>query len=257
MCDSKTFTSPIASELLSPNQSSAKPLNTSRHDYKALIGSLRYLADSTRPDIAFIVGYLGRSAHKPTTHDWQAGLRVLRYLKGTLTTGIHYSSLLTSTLSAYSDSDFAACPSTRRSTTGSVIFYNGSPVAWQSKRQRHVSSSTFAAEYTAAFHTTQLIQTIVGFLASLPGHDNTPVDLFIDNTAAITSATAKHPTPRSRHVDVKYHWLREQVQNGLISPTHISTTQNPADLLTKSLKPAQFTHKLPLLRLAAHTVRGD
>ena len=257
LTNAKTFSSPIASELITLDTTSAKPLDENTHDYKGVIGSLRYLADSTRPDISFIVGFLSRSAHQPTTHDWKSAIRVLRYLKGTKDTGITFPRNFTSAISAYSDSDHAACPSTRRSTTGSIIFYNNAPISWQSKRQRSVSPSTFAAEYVASFHTTELLRTVSNFFTDLNHPIPTPIPLYIDNAAAITTAKAKFPTPKSRHIDVKYHWLREQVHNNFILPTHIPTTSNPADLLTKALKPAQYTSKHPLLRLTTPTVRGD
>ena len=253
----KPSPSPIASELLAPNNRDSKPLDTSLYDYTGLIGSLRYLADCTRPDISYIVGFLGRYSRCPTTHHWLAALRVLRYLRGTSDVGITYSRKFTSSIVAYSDSDHAACPTTRRSTTGSLIFYNGAPVSWQSKRQRTVSPSTHAAEYVATFHTTQLLRTVANFLTEIQHLPRTPIPLYIDNAAAIATAKASYPTPNARHIDVKYHWLKEQVHNGLIEPIHISSNANPADVLTKTLKPAQFKLKLPLLRLSASTARGD
>ena len=72
------------------------------------------------------------------------------------------------------------------------------------------------AEYIAAFHTTQLVETISGFFTHTAHHDNKPIPLFIDNTEALKTATAKYPTPKSRYVDVKYHWIREKIDQGLI-----------------------------------------
>jgi len=255
--DAKPFPSPIASELVADLNSESKPLDTSTYEYKSLIGSLRYLCDSTRPDLSYIVGFLGRYSHAPTQHHWKAAIRILRHLKTSSSKGILYPRGFSTGLQAYSDSDFAACPDTRRSTSGSIIFYNSAPISWQSRRQRNVVTSTHAAEYIAAFQTTLLLKSISNFLTEL-GHAQTdPIPLYMDNAAAISTAKAKYPTPTSRHIDVKFHWLREQVKQKFILPTHIPSAQNPADLLTKALKPAQFTAKVQLLRLNPLTARGD
>ena len=257
LTESKTFNSPIASELISAGNNTDSPLDTTKFDYKALIGSLRYVTDCTRPDIAFIVGFLGRFSNAPTNHHWKAALRVLRYLKNTRHTGILYKRGYSSPLTAYSDADHAACPTTRRSTTGSLILYNNSPIAWQSKRQDHVAPSTHHAEYVASFHTSQLALTLSNFLSETGHPTVSPVTIYIDNAAAITTTKATFPTPKSRHIDIKYHWLREQFTNKLIAPTHIPSNSNPADILTKALKPAQFINKIGLLRLTSPTPCGD
>ena len=161
-------------------------------------------------------------------------------------------------MKAYSDTDFAACPLTRRSTTGTLIMYNDAPIALQSKRQSHVCPSTHTAEYVAAFRSAMHLTTLRNFLYELSHAPTELTPLYIDNTASIATATAQFPTPHARHIDVKYHWIREQISQGIIiKPILISSNLNPADVFTKSLEPAQFTSKLPLLRLTAPATRGD
>ena len=248
--DAKTAPSPIASEILNTPEHATKALDTKKYDYHGIIGSIRYLADSTRPDISFIIGFLGRHAHKPTTAHWQAALRVLRYLNATQDQGLHYKTGLHSTLQAHSDSDYAACVTTRRSTSGTYILYNDSPVAWQSKRQRFIATSTWAAEYVAAFHTAQHIICLRNLLADLNHAETKPTPLRMDNVGAITTANTTHPTPKSKHIDVKYHYIKELIDRKEISISYIPSSENCADILTKAFKPAQYKERLPLLRLS-------
>ena len=246
----KTATTPNASDILNTTAHLNECLDVKQYNCSSLVGSLRYLADSTRPDIAFITGYLGRFSHQPKKLHWQAGLRVLRYLKETPHRGLTYSTTLTTTLTAYSDSDFAACTNTRRSTSGTVIMYNKSPIAWQSKRQRFVAPSTWAAEYVAGYHTAQHVNCIRNLLSDLQHPEATPTVLYMDNAGAVTTANTPHPTPKSKHIDVKYHYLKEQIAQGKIIVTHIPSNKNAADVLTKALKPAQFRQQVQLLSLS-------
>lgn len=255
--NAKPSDTPIASDLLNAPKKDTKPLDTSQYNYNTLIGCLRYLADSTRPDIALITGYLGRYAQSPTTFHWKAGLRVIRYLLSTANKGIHYNNTLQETLRAYTDSDFAACITTRRSTSGTLITYNQSPIAWQSKRQRLIATSTWAAEYIAAFHTAQHIMCIRNLLKDLQHIEHKPTTVHIDNAGALKTANTEHPTPKSKHIDVKYHYLKELIQHKHITLEYIPSTKNAADILTKALKPAQYKQKLDLLRLSQSAQRGD
>ena len=255
--NAKPASSPIATDLINTTEQINTPLDTKKHDYNGLIGSLRYLADSTRPDIAYITGYLGRYTQAPLVLHWKAGLRVLRYLSDNPDMGIEYKTQYTSSLIAYSDSDFAACTNTRRSTTGTIIMYNGSPVAWQSKRQRFVSPSTWAAEFVAAYHTSLHINCLRNLLSDLQHPEQSPTLLYMDNAGAIITAKTDHPTPKSKHIDVKYYYLKEQVARKRINIQHTPSNTNAADILTKALKPAQFRTKLSLLRLSQPTSRSD
>ena len=245
----KPASSPVASDILNTTKHLSEPLDTSKFNYTSLVGSLRYLADSTRPDISYITGFLGRYSHNPTKLHWQAGLRVLRYLKDTPNQCLHYRTQFQSSLKAFSDSDFATCESTRRSTSGTVIMYNDVPIAWQSKRQKFVAPSTWAAEYVAGYHTAQHVICIRHLLADLQHPEQKPTPLFMDNAGAVITANTPHPTPKSKHIDVKYHYLKEQIARSRIDLQHIPSTNNAADVLTKALKPAKYRQQVKLLRL--------
>ena len=117
-----------------------------------LIGSLQYLANTTRPDISQAVSLLARYRANPTTAHYKAGLRVVSYLLGTKEMGLVYEGTGQQTLEGYVDSDFAGDMDTRKSTTGFVFILNGGAISWGSKKQQSVATSTVEAEYIAASH---------------------------------------------------------------------------------------------------------
>jgi hypothetical protein len=120
------------------------------YPFKEAVGSLMYGANTTRPDIKYAVGQVAKFAQNPSPAHWSAVKHILSYLKGTFDYGIRFSGSSSSgVLSAYSDADYAGCLQTRRSTTGYVLLLNGGPVAWTSRRQQGVATSTTESEYTA------------------------------------------------------------------------------------------------------------
>jgi hypothetical protein len=198
-----------------------------------------YLAVITRFDIAYVVAHLARFSSKPTYQACLAVSRVLSYLSKTAGRGIRYTGLAL-LLQAYCDSDWATCVDTRKSVTGWVVFMAGAPVAWQSKLQAIVTSSSMEAEYLALYAVVCEIIWILQLLSSihLTRHNATPI--YIDNTAA--EALAKNPVyhQRSKHIDVKYHWLRQHINSTYIDLLHVMSEKNYADMFTKMQVPVLF-----------------
>lgn len=122
----------------------------SKYPYRELVGSLMYLAVATYPDISYAVGNISRYMEKPTIVHEQAAKRILKYLKGTCSYGIFYSSDGTYQMNGYSDADYAGDIETRRSTSGYVFLYGSGTISWCSERQKSVSLSTTESEYIAA-----------------------------------------------------------------------------------------------------------
>ncbi|RVE40811.1 hypothetical protein evm_014540 [Chilo suppressalis] len=121
--------------------------------FKELIGSLLYISTNSRPDITYAVSYLSRYLDRPTQDAWKAGKRILRYLKGTLEKGLLYTKTEDSSkLQAYSDADWAADKTDRKSTSGCVIYHGDNPVSWFSRKQTCTALSTAEAEYVAGAH---------------------------------------------------------------------------------------------------------
>jgi hypothetical protein len=213
--------------------------------YQMLIGSLMYAMVCTRPDIAFPVGRLSRLNNCYTMEHWNYAKRVLRYLKGTL----GYKIKFTKTgggLEAFADADFAGDKVDRVSCTGFVVTLGGGPIAWESRKQNCVALSTTEAEYislaSCAKKTVTLSKIINGVLGEKGvkclGTDIVPI--FNDNQAAIKNSTCGDIKEKSKHIDVKYHYVKEQVRTGEISVRFKPTNEMVADFLTKSLCNVKF-----------------
>lgn len=134
---------PYLSQKLSKATPTEPLLDQSRYPYQNLVGHLRYLADSTTPDLSHSIEMLGRYTKFSTERHWLAAMPVLAHIKGTQNVGITYSK--SSKMITFGKSDYASCPDTYRSTTGYVISWNNGPISWQSKRQKRVAGSTWEA----------------------------------------------------------------------------------------------------------------
>jgi hypothetical protein len=209
--------------------------------YRSLVGSLRYLVH-TRPDITFAVGYVSRFMEKPRQEHLAAVKHLLRYIAGTVDYGIVYPKLLNgdNRLTGYSDSDWGGDADERRSTAGVIFFLGHMPVTWQSQKQKSVALSTCEAEYVAgAMGACQAIW-LIQVLSDITGKPAQQPVLKMDNQSAI--ALSKNPVlhDRSKHIDTKYHFIRDCVNSGKISVEYASTQEQLADILTKALGRVQF-----------------
>lgn len=215
--------------------------------FKSIVGGLRYLVH-TRPNIAYSVGIINRFMEKPTIQHQNAAKRILRYIKGTLEFGLIYTKDGNNNiLSGYSDSDLAGHVDDRRSTGAMAFYLNERLVTWVSQKQRCVALSSCEAEFMAA--TADACQAIWlrNLLGQITGKDVGPVVLHIDNKSAID--LAKNPVfhERSKHIDIRYHFIRECMERGEIIVKHISTERQRADVLTKALATVKFERMRLLL----------
>jgi hypothetical protein len=210
--------------------------------YKSVVGSLIYLSNSTRPDLAFAVGMLARFMSDPGEHHAVAAKRVLRYLAGTQDHGLTYrndKSAITDTVTGYSDADFAEDPDSRKSTTGLCFMMNGAAISWMSKRQPTVASSTAEAEYTALFSGTQEAMFLRQLLTDI-GIVCETITMNEDNQPAIFIANNPTTSSHSKHFDVRLHYTREKVQEGTIKLQYCPTADMVADMLTKATDRIKF-----------------
>lgn len=214
-------------------------LNTAQFPYSELVGSLLYIAVSTRLDIAFAVGSLARYMANPSVQHWQAACDVLRYLAHTSLAGITYCGT-DSTVRGFSDADFAGDISTRRSTTGYVFTCNSGSVSWSSRLQPTIAVSTTEAEYMAASSATKEALWLRTLLSDL-GLQSETISIADDSQGAIK--LLKHPiaSQRSKHIDVLHHFVRERVALRQVSFSYVPTEAMLADVLTKPLPPALFS----------------
>lgn len=209
------------------------------HPYAAALGVLRYIADCTRPDVAYVTGALARCTKDPTMRHWRALQYVARYLKGTKNTGVHYHGKKMP-LQAYADADFAGCPDTRQSTHGNVLFYAGSPISWCSRRIKTVVISSCAAEYISNSKAGEHVVWLRSLIREVCGPPNGPTILHNDNTAAETIAKSRGQTKRSKYIEVRWHHIRDLVSRNIIDIYHLPSQTLVADVLTKCLYVPQF-----------------
>jgi hypothetical protein len=209
--------------------------------YRSVIGSLRYLVN-TRPDIAYSVGIVSRYMEDPKASNWAAVKQSLRYLSGTVNYGCIYRKLNTSEarLTGYTDSDLAGDVDDRKSTSGSVFLLGTSLVTWGSQKQRVVALSSCEAEYIASANAACQGIWLSRLLGGLLGIPTPKVNLLVDNKSAI--ALSKNPVhhDRSKHIDTRYHFIRDCVERGEVDIDHVSTAEQLADILTKVLGSVRF-----------------
>ena len=209
--------------------------------YRALVGALLYVTVCTRPDVAFAVGQLARHMAAPTADHWTAATRVTRYLVTTADEGITYQIGSSMTLSGYADASYATDEDTRRSVGAAVFFVAGGPIAWRSRTQAIVSLSSTEAEYIALCEAAQDSVFLRRVYAAMTGGDEQPVLLREDSQPCI--ALASDPTlvkRASRHVQVKYHFIRQCVADGSVRLRNVASVRMVADILTKALPRPQF-----------------
>jgi len=212
-----------------------EPKLTDKKFFLQIMGSLTYISVVSRPDIAYSVGKLSQHNQNPTEEDLIAAKRVLRYLQGTKDFKITFWKDEEDELYGHADADWAGDLDTRRSTTGYVFLLAGSAISWNSKRQHTIALSSTEAEYMAVCAAAQEAIHLRKLLKDLLIEDKGPVTIFQDNKAAIAMANNQMTTKRSKHIDVKYHFIREQVRRGQIQLKYIKTQKMIADMFTKAL----------------------
>jgi transposase InsO family protein len=211
--------------------------------YQSLVGSLMYLMLGTRPDLANAVGAVAQHCVNPGHQHWAAAKRILRYVKGTVNQGILFGgSDASNDLVGYADADWAGDRNDRKSVSGFVFLFGGGPVSWASKKQTTVALSTAEAEYVASAAAVQEIKWLRQVLDSIQSKQATPTVLFVDNKAAIALTRNPGFHPRTKHMDIKLHFIREAQADGVVDVQHCSSVDNAADIFTKAV-PRDILHR--------------
>ena len=219
--------------------------------YLSAVGTLQYLATSTRPDISFAVGVLARFNKNPGIEHWKAVKHLFRYLKGSLDYKLVYGPPTDSSqlFTTYTDADHGGNPDNGRSTGGYAVIIGGGAVSWSSRLQSIVSLSTTEAEYIAAVEAGKEIIWMRNLLTEFGFNFTSPSPLLIDNNSAVTVAKNPEHHGRMKHLDLRFYWLRDTVEAGHISPIHVPTTTQAADIFTKPLKRQKIDVCIDLLGL--------
>ena len=206
--------------------------------YRGIIGSLLYLTPS-RPDIVYSVGMCARFQACPRDSHLKDAKRILRYLKKTEDLVLFYPAGDTFDLVGFVDADFAGYKVDRKSTFGMVHFLGSSLISWGTKKQNFVALSTAEAEYvTAAACCSQLLW-IRQHLEDFGIHIKA-IPLICDNTSAVSMGKNPVHHKRTKHIDVRHHFLRDNVEKGNIVLTYCPTEEKIADIFIKALSKDQF-----------------
>ena len=236
-----------AKPVSTPVDASAKLVKTGEDEetidqlkYQSAVGSLLYLSMWTRPDITYAVGNAAKFCSNPSKEHWTAVKRIMRYLKGTIDYGLCYDRSSPGECVRYSDADWAGDLKDRKSTSGYLFQICGTAVSWRSKKQTCVALSTAEAEYMALASAAQeaiWLQHLVGDLGNKPVD---PMVLYEDNQSAICMSKNPQFHGRAKHIGIKFHYIREQVERGAVALKYCPSNDMIADMLTKGLARDQF-----------------
>ena len=179
-----------------------------------------------------------------TTH-WKAATRVLRYLNGTAGATLIYNPTIQrgQELEVYVDASFNYCQDTRRSRTGYIVLFNKCPIHWRSTMQPIIATSSTEAEYVALMDAVKEAVWFARLLNQL-GFSQGPVRIYVDNKGAIDIACNARTSMRTKHIDLNYHWIREQVEVKRVELHHVPGNDNVADMLTKVVARQTLLHQL-------------
>ncbi|GKB32801.1 retrovirus-related pol polyprotein from transposon TNT 1-94 [Tanacetum coccineum] len=224
--------------------------------YHGNIGSLMYLT-SNRPDLIYAACLCARYQEKPTEKHLNAVKQIFRYLKGTINIGLCYSKDIGMSLTAYADADHAGCQDTRHSTSGSAQFLSDKLVSWSSKKQKSTAISSIKAEYIALSGCCAQILWIRSQLTDY-GLQFNKIPVYCDNKSVISLCCNDVQHSRAKHIDVRYHFIKEHVENGIVDLYFVRTEYQLADIFTKPLPRERFNfliEKLGMRSISLETLK--
>ena len=217
--------------------------------YREAVGSLMYLMAMSRLDICLAVNQVAQFVQKPEALHWEAVKRIFAYLVKTPHHGLCYGKDGETQLNGYTDADFAGDLTTRKSTTGFVFMFNGGPVSWASRRQRSIALSTTDAEFFAVSEGAREAIWLKRLLQEI-GIKVNKVPIRCDNKCAIQLVYNPENHQRTKHIDVKYFYVREQQEKGVLDISYIHTDEQIADIFTKPLLRPRFEKLRDLIGVA-------
>ncbi|GJV53728.1 retrovirus-related pol polyprotein from transposon TNT 1-94 [Tanacetum coccineum] len=231
---------------------SGEPVDQS--DYHSKIGSLMYLT-SSRPDLVQAVCYCARYQARPTQKHLKEVKRIFKYLKGTIHMGLWYPKDSGFELTAFSDADHAGCLDTRKSTSGGIQFLGDKLVSWMSKKQNCTAMSSAEAEYVALSASCAQVMWMRTQLQDY-GFNYNKIPLYCDSQSAIAISCNPVQHSRTKHIHTRYHFIKEQVENGIIELYFVRTEYQLADMFTKALLEDRFKYLVRRIGMRCLTPAG-
>lgn len=221
-----------------------------RFPFREAVGSLLFLATVSRPDISFATSAVSKYLNNFNESHCKAVKRIFKYLNGTRCYGLMYESEKNGLgFFSYSDSDYAGDTDTRRSTSGFVCMLAGGPITWSSQCQKMVTLSTTEAEYVAASVTVKDIIWIRKMLKDIGHQCCAATKLYIDNQSAIKLVKNPEYHKRTKHIDIRFHFIREKYDSGEICVLYVPSENQVADIFTKPLGKDRFIRLRTLLNI--------
>lgn len=246
MLAAKPVTSPLASN---SRQTNCSPFSDPTL-YRQTVGALQYL-QLTRPDIAFAVRYVCQFMQSPTVQDWTNVKRILRYLLQTASYGLKITKSLTTQLHAFSDADWASCSHDRKSVGGFAIYMGPNLISWAFRKQKIVSRSSTESEYKAVADATAELIWLRSLLQELRVPSATLPILWCDNVGATYLSVNPVFHARTKHIEIDFHFVHDEVANKRLIVRFISTKDQIADIMTKALTGSRFQFLRDKLRLSS------
>lgn len=223
-----------------------KENNPSELPYRELVGALMYAAVATRPDIFYAVSFLAQFNNSYNVRHWKMAKRVIRYLIGTKDIGLEYRKTDDS-ITGYVDADWGGCPLDRKSYTGYAFMLSGAAISWKSQKQKTVALSSTEAEYMGITEAVKEAVYWSNFMNELGLEELLHIIIYNDNQGAKLLSDNPVFHSRTKHIDIRHHFVRDTLKDGKIKLEYLNTDQMKADILTKAVtgpKHASFCHGL-------------
>jgi hypothetical protein len=252
--NSKPVGTPIAEVIHAAED--MKLLNVSEtSEFRTLAGALLWIARCTRPDIGFAVHHMTRKTHAPRICDYKSGKRILRYLAGTSDYKLEVKRSVEGEevcFEVYTDADWASEHTDRKSVNAALTYLNGMLVSWHCSKQSLVSLSTMESEFVSASRGIQEAMGCYYMVKELGQPIRLPIQLRMDNQAAIATIMNEASSSKTKHVDIKHKYVKELYRLKIVLPSYVTTTNMKADILTKFMPTPNFVRLRTMIGINTH-----